>query len=133
MSRRRMTADDDWFLNCIALVKRAPGMWVPARSARELDAFFLGYMKARDDLGLPEYGAGEGGLREAFQQWLCAKLELPTRVGWVHCVEQLDTTPDNIGTFVSLFEEFLATKGRALPEANVYRWVGEEPSGDGVP
>lgn len=128
-----MTVDDNWFLNCIALVKQAPGMWVPTKSARELDLFFLGYMKARDDLGLPEYGPNEGGLREAFQDWLCAKMDLNTRVGWVHCVEKLDKRRNNIGTFVSLFEEFLATMGRTLPKANVELWVGVESNGDGVP
>lgn len=124
MSEKRMTESDDWFLNCVSLVKRATGMWVPAESARELDMFFLGYMKARSDLGLPDYGVNEVRLREEFQDWLCAKLQLHTRVGWVHCVEQLDRRPKNIETFVALFEEFLATKGRTLPEANVEQWVG---------
>lgn len=122
--KKMMTTSDDWFLNCIALVKRAPGMWVPTKSVRELDLFFLGYMKARKDLGLPEYGVNETGLREAFQDWLCARLKLDSRVGWVHCVELLDKQPDNIGTFVSLFEEFLVANGRALPEANVEQWAG---------
>lgn len=131
MSREKMmTTADDWFLNCIACVKRAPGMWVPTESARALDLFLLGYMKARDDLGLPEYGANESGLREQFQAWLCAKLHLHTRVGWVYCVEQLDGKPHNIGTFVSLFEEFLETKGRALPEANLEQWAGVDLKGE---
>jgi hypothetical protein len=120
-----MTPTDDWFLNCIALIKRAPGMWVPTTSARELDLFFLGYMKGRKDIGLPEYGANESGLRESFQEWLCAKLNVNVRVGWVHCVEQLDSRRDNVGTFVSLFEEFLATRGQSLPQADVELWFAE--------
>jgi hypothetical protein len=133
MSKKKMTTDDDWFLNCIALVKRSPGMWVPTKSARELDLFFLGYMKARNDLGLPEYGDNESGLREMFQDWLCEKLKVDTRVGWVHCVEQLDGQSNNIATFVSLFEEFLASMGRVLPEARVEEWVGMRSDGDEVP
>ncbi|AKT43474.1 hypothetical protein [Chondromyces crocatus] len=131
MGWREEAIANDWFLNCIALIKRSPGMWVPTKSARELDLFFLGYMKARNDLGLPEYGGRECGLLEAFQTWLCAKLNLDPRVGWVHCVEQLDRRPENIGTFVSLFEEFLGTLGKTLPEADPEQWVGMKPPRSG--
>lgn len=130
MSRKPIRVTDSWFLNCIALVKRAPGMWVPTKSARELDLFFLGYMKARSDLGLPEYGANEGGLREEFSDWLCARQNAASRVGWVRCVEKLDSRRDNIDTFLSLFEQFLASKGRTLPEANIDEWVGTHSDGD---
>src|SRR5882672_7672077 len=112
MRKELITTSNDWFLNCIALVKRAPGMWVPTKSARELDLLFLGCMKARDDLGPPEYGANEAGLREEFQDWLCRKVGIETGAGWVYCLEQLDDR------LVSLFEKFLATKSRAFPVAN---------------
>jgi hypothetical protein len=117
--------DDNWLLNCIALIKRAPGVWVPTKSTRELSLFLLGYMKARHDLGASEYGTNETGLLDLFQEWLARKADLPPRVGWAHCVEQFDATPENIGTFVSLFEEFLATIGRALPPADPRQWVGK--------
>jgi hypothetical protein len=95
-----------------------------ARSVRELDIFLLGYMKARDDLGLPEYGQDEADLPEEFQDWVCMKSGVDTRVGWVHCVELIDDSPNNLSTFVKLFEEFLATRGRALPEPDVEQWHG---------
>ena len=133
MNRNHMRAMDNWFLNCIALIKRAPGVWVPTTSARALDLFFLGYMKARHDLGVPEYGDSEDGLLEEFQRWVCARLNVHTRVGWAYCIEQLDPGPDNVGMFVSLFEEFLLTKGQMLPEADVERWVGVRTDRSGVP
>ncbi|HYP97466.1 MAG TPA: hypothetical protein VER96_02255 [Polyangiaceae bacterium] len=120
-----MTGDQNWLLNCIALVRRAPGTWVPTKSARGLELFLIGYRKARNDLGFPEYGHEEADLLEPFQVWAAEKVGLAPRVGWAYCVEQLDNREENVLTFVSLFEEFLSQRGRQLPVPDPQAWIGK--------
>jgi hypothetical protein len=122
MSQR---ANEDWLLNCVALIKRAPGFWVPTESAIELHMFLLGYTKARHDLGVPDYGPTEKDLLEDFEPWLRRRLGNQRRLSWADYVAEADPSASNVTTFVSLFEEFLASLGRALPEPDVEKWAGE--------
>jgi len=114
---------DPWLLKLLAVAKTRPAMWVPGpETVRNLETYLIGYRQAREDLGMPEFGAGEEDLLEDFTQWLAKRLRSEKQLCWAGFIDEVDPGPKNVQSFFRLFVEFLRERGISLPEPEDAAW-----------
>jgi hypothetical protein len=94
-------------------------MYLGDEKVRTLATYIAGYVQAREDLGVPPYGDGEGELLSQFDDWLCERLKTDRisaapGYAWPRYIEQADGSDKNVHTLIKLFEEFLAGKGKSF-------------------
>jgi hypothetical protein len=102
--------DKPWLLPLLRKFSRRPGAYLGGEDVRSLDLFLNAYSQAREDLGLPAFVPGEDTLFKDFESWLSQRSGLSDTRGWWGLIERLDTTSNNIRTFLHLFDEFLRTQ-----------------------
>lgn len=111
----------------LSVVKTRPRMWVPGpETVRNLETYLLGYQQARADLGAPARGVGEETLLEDFGKWLAHRIQTDKELSWAGYVEEIDSGPKSVYTFLGLFEEFLGTRGTSLPAPEEAGWPADE-------
>ena len=108
--------DDSWLLPFLAVVKTRPGMYLGDERVETLATYIVAYMQARRDLGVPSYRPEDQEMLEEFTYWLSKRRQSDDDCAWDGHVKQIDSSGANVHTFFRLFEEFLAERGKALPD-----------------
>ena len=108
--------DDPWLLPFLGVVKTRPGMYLGDERVQTLTTYILAYTQAREDLGVPPYGPGEQELLEEFTYWLADRRQSDDNCSWPGHIRRIDASDANVHTFFRLFEEYLAERGKALPD-----------------
>ncbi len=120
---------DSWLIPFLSTIRRRPSQFLGDEAVRTLATYMSGYVQAREDLGAPPYGDGEGNLLSEFDDWLCDRFKRPrisasSGYAWPRYVEEADKSDRNVRTFFKLFDEFLAETGRSFldPDEAASRW-----------
>jgi hypothetical protein len=97
-------------------------MFLGDENVKTLATFIQGYCQARNDLGVPEFGATESSLLDEFEKWLAARLGDTRDVAWPTLVATEDAGERNARTFFLRFEEFLQERGDSLSRNADVTW-----------
>jgi hypothetical protein len=116
---------DSWLLPFLKRIHVRPGMYLGDERVRTLATYIQGYTQAREDLGVPEFGDGEGLVLREFEKWLSAKRNDTRDVAWPSLIEAVDGTERNVQTFFRLFDEFLAGREDSLTAQTDASWPAD--------
>jgi hypothetical protein len=101
-------------------------MYLGNNSVRTLETYVQGYVQARRDLGLPEFGGEEEGLLDDFGKWLAVKMKSKRNFSWAGHVEIVDPSSNNVLTFFREFDDFAKMRGIALTPELADQWPPNE-------
>ena len=94
-----------YFYEMLESVKQRPGMYLGICSITRLRSFLIGYMGARQDLGLPV--TEEENEFDKFQEWIQERFEIKSSHGWNDIILFYSADEkDALNKFFELFEKF---------------------------
>lgn len=119
-----LAVNERWLLPVLACIRQRPGMYLGDERVETLAAYLSAYELGRVDVGGSGLDAKDARLLQEFEGWICAQTPefgAQGTAGWSLLVRRVDSSAQNVRTFFTLFEQFLATRGESLN--NVTPWT----------
>jgi hypothetical protein len=114
-----MTPSDPWLVEFLRAMSRRPGAYLGSERVEALSLYLHAYTFARTDLGLPAFGVGEEDILPKFEIWLEGHSGMHSTLGWKGLIERIDSSDQNIRTFIRLFDQFLREEIRLAEGLNL--------------
>lgn len=114
--------DEPWLMALLGRMSKRPGMFLGNERVATLATYLQGYVQARMDLGMPEFGSGEVTLLSEFEAWLAAEMNDTRHVAWPTLIATADPGDHSARTFFTRMEEFLQQRGLTLSGSGEPNW-----------
>ena len=101
----QLEVKSEYFNEMLQRIKQRPLMYLGKCSITRLHSFLIGYMGARQDLGLPT--TEEETEFDKFQEWIQERFEIKSSHGWNDIILFYSADErDALDKFFELFEQF---------------------------
>lgn len=98
--------DGPWLLSVLRRLAVHPAAYLGSEEVFAVELFFMAYVHARTDLGLPEHGPEEDDILPGFVRFLERRTKQTDTRGWWGLIERIDGSDSNVRTFFRLFDEY---------------------------
>ena len=101
----KLEVKSEYFYEMLQSIKQRPGMYLGKCSITRLHSFLIGYMGARQDLGLPV--TEEENEFDKFQEWIQERFQIKSSHAWNDIILFYSADEkDALNKFFELFEKF---------------------------
>lgn len=101
----KLEIKSEYFNDMLQSIKQRPGMYLGKCSITRLHSFLIGYMGARQDLGLPT--TEQETEFDKFQEWVQERFDIKSSHSWNDIILFYSADErDALNKFFELFEEF---------------------------